>query len=70
MDRDGEEASRCGRAVRGSGGSEMCGDKRSFFIPLTVRTTSSVSPVKAMGAARYPSSDDQCVLELGVKACL
>jgi hypothetical protein len=48
----------------------MCGDKRSFFIPLTVRTTSSVSPVKAMGAARYPSSDDQCVLELGVKACL
>ena len=28
----------------------------TFLIPLMVKTTSSVSPVKAMGAAIYPSS--------------
>lgn len=28
----------------------------TFLMPLTVRTVSSVSPEKAIGAARYPNS--------------
>jgi hypothetical protein len=34
----------------------LVSERLTFLIPFTVSTTSSVSPEKAIGAARYPTS--------------